>query len=191
VPGGFAGVDVFFVISGYLISLIVLTDLDQGTFSFAQFYGRRIRRIFPALLLVIAAIGILGWFTLLPGEFQALGKHIAGSAIFSSNFLLLKESGYFDRQAELKPLLHLWSLAIEEQFYIVWPILFYVSWKKKLNLLWIVLLLACLWWLGGRDPLTAVALIAFLPVAVELPARNIHLVLAVLAVLALRRSPLF
>lgn len=122
-PGGFIGVDVFFVISGFLISTIIFSNLERGSFSFRQFYERRIRRIFPALLLVLFASFAFGWFALLPDEFAKLGKHVAGGAGFFSNFLLRGESGYFDNAAETKPLLHLWSLAIEEQFYLFWPLM--------------------------------------------------------------------
>ncbi|HEY6456412.1 MAG TPA: acyltransferase family protein [Steroidobacteraceae bacterium] len=120
-PGGFVGVDIFFVISGFLISGIIFDGLEKGTFSFVEFYSRRIRRIFPALALVCAACLIFGWFALLPDEYRQLGTHVAGGAGFLSNFVLLRESGYFDIDAKLKPLLHLWSLGIEEQYYLVWP----------------------------------------------------------------------
>jgi len=133
VPGGFVGVDVFFVISGFLITGIVLRGLDRGSFSFAGFYSRRIRRIFPALLLVLAACWLAGWFTLLSDEYAQLGKHVAGGAGFVSNLLFWQEAGYFDNAAESKPLLHLWSLGIEEQFYLVWPLLLYVAWKIRFN----------------------------------------------------------
>jgi peptidoglycan/LPS O-acetylase OafA/YrhL len=116
--GGFVGVDIFFVISGFLISTILIGNLRRGRFSLAEFYGRRVRRIFPALLLVLIASEALGWFTLLADEYQQLGKHTAGGAGFVSNFVLWGESGYFDSTAESKPLLHLWSLGIEAQF---WP----------------------------------------------------------------------
>jgi peptidoglycan/LPS O-acetylase OafA/YrhL len=119
--GGFIGVDVFFVISGFLISTIIFENLDRGTFSFAEFYARRIKRIFPALLLVLIASFAFGWFALLADEFKQLGKHIAAGAGFVSNLVLWSEAGYFDNSAETKPLLHLWSLGIEEQFYIIWP----------------------------------------------------------------------
>jgi peptidoglycan/LPS O-acetylase OafA/YrhL len=135
VRGGFIGVDVFFVISGYLISTIIFENLDKGTFSFTEFYARRIKRIFPALLLVLIACFAFGWFTLLADEYQQLGKHIAAGAGFFSNFTLWNEAGYFDNSAETKPLLHLWSLGIEEQFYIVWPLLLWFAWKCKFNLL--------------------------------------------------------
>lgn len=142
VKGGFIGVDVFFVISGYLISTIIFENLDKGTFSFKEFYSRRIRRIFPALLLVLAVSYVLGWFTLLADEYKQLGKHIAGGAGFVSNVLLWKESGYFDNAAETKPLLHLWSLGVEEQFYIVYPLLIWFAWKRQFNLLTVTTTLA-------------------------------------------------
>lgn len=142
VKGGFIGVDVFFVISGYLISSIIFSSLDQGGFSFMGFYSRRIKRIFPALALVLAACYVFGWFILLPGEYKQLGKHIASGAGFVSNFVLWKESGYFDAASVTKPLLHLWSLGIEEQFYIAWPLLLYWVWKLKSNLLGLTALIA-------------------------------------------------
>ncbi len=142
VRGGFIGVDVFFVISGYLISTIIFDNLDKGTFSFTEFYARRIKRIFPALLLVLIACFAFGWFALLADEYKQLGKHIAASAGFISNFTLWNEAGYFDNSAETKPLLHLWSLGIEEQFYIVWPLLLWFAWKRKFNLLTITIVVA-------------------------------------------------
>jgi peptidoglycan/LPS O-acetylase OafA/YrhL len=141
-PGGFTGVDVFFVISGFLISTILYSNLATGRFSIADFYGRRIRRIFPALILVMASCYALGWFVLLPDEYAQLGKHIAGGAGFVQNFVLWNESGYFDNAADTKPLLHLWSLGIEEQFYIVWPILLWIGYRLRLNLLSLTLLIA-------------------------------------------------
>lgn len=142
VEGGFIGVDIFFVISGFLISKIIFKGLDQGNFSFAEFYARRIKRIFPALALVFTACLIFGWFTLLTDEYKQLGHHILAGAIFGSNFRLLKEGGYFDTAAELKPLLHLWSLGIEEQFYIIWPPLLLLFWKRLPNVLMAILCLA-------------------------------------------------
>ena len=121
--GGFIGVDIFFVISGFLISTIIFDNLDSGRFSFWQFYERRIRRIFPALLIVLVFTLVFGWFTLFADEYKHLGNHIFRSSYFFSNFTLLNESGYFDNDSETKPLLHLWPLAIEEQFYIIWPLL--------------------------------------------------------------------
>lgn len=135
VKGGFIGVDIFFVISGFLISTIIFGSLERNSFSFVEFYIRRINRIFPALLLVLIACYIFGWFALLPDEYKQLGKHIAGGSGFISNYLLWNESGYFDNIAETKPLQHLWSLGIEEQFYIVWPPLLWFAWKRRLNFL--------------------------------------------------------
>jgi peptidoglycan/LPS O-acetylase OafA/YrhL len=144
VKGGFIGVDVFFVISGYLISTILIGNLERNSFSFVEFYIRRINRIFPALLLVLIASFIFGWFALLADEYKQLGKHIAGGAGFIQNFLLWNESGYFDNAAETKPLLHLWSLGIEEQFYIIWPLLLWFAWRYRLNFLAIVIAVGAL-----------------------------------------------
>ncbi|HNM42762.1 acyltransferase family protein [Plasticicumulans sp.] len=121
--GGFIGVDVFFVISGYLITGILAGDIRQSRFRLAGFYARRIRRIYPALLVVLLASLLAGWFLMLPNELATLGRHVAGGSGFVANVLYWLQSGYFDRQAELQPLLHLWSLGVEEQFYIVWPLL--------------------------------------------------------------------
>jgi peptidoglycan/LPS O-acetylase OafA/YrhL len=129
--GGFIGVDVFFVISGYLISGHILKEMREERFSFASFYGRRCRRIVPALSLVLAAVWAAGWLLLLPNEYKSLGQHILAGAGFSANLLLWKESGYFDVAGELKPLLHLWSLGIEEQFYITWPILLWLAARRR------------------------------------------------------------
>jgi peptidoglycan/LPS O-acetylase OafA/YrhL len=132
--GGFVGVDIFFVISGFLISSILLSSLENGSFSILDFYGRRVRRIFPALLIVMSTCALAGWFLLLPADYEQLGKHIAGGAVFVSNFTLWSESGYFDTSAIFKPLLHLWSLGIEEQFYIFWPIILWIAYKKRCTL---------------------------------------------------------
>ena len=133
--GGFVGVDVFFVISGYLISSIILNGLHRGTFTFAGFYARRIRRIFPALFLVLAACWIWGWFAVFSDQYAQLGTHIAGGAGFASNLVLWNESGYFDDAARTKPLLHLWSLGIEEQFYLAWPLLLSLAWRWRRRVL--------------------------------------------------------
>tara|TARA_B100000497_G_scaffold83157_1_gene92706 strand:- start:557 stop:2644 length:2088 start_codon:yes stop_codon:yes gene_type:complete len=140
--GGFVGVDVFFVISGFLITSHIFENLDKGQFSFTDFFGRRIRRIFPALILVMACSLAFGWFALLADEFAQLGKHVASGAAFITNFILVDESGYFDNAAETKPMLHLWSLAVEEQFYIVWPLVLWLAWKRKFYLLTITILVA-------------------------------------------------
>ena len=131
VRSGFIGVDIFFVISGFLISSIIFDNLERNRFSFIEFYSRRINRIFPALMVVLAACLAFGWFMLFPDEYTQLGKHIAGGAGFVSNFLLSSENGYFDNPSAKKPLLHLWSLGIEEQFYIVWPLLLALVWKSR------------------------------------------------------------
>ena len=134
-PGGFIGVDIFFVISGFLISTILLENLEKNSFSFTNFYARRIRRIFPALIVVLSFALIVGWFALFPDEYRLLGWHIFSSASFFQNLNLLSEVGYFDEAAETKPLLHLWSLGIEEQFYLIWPLLLWLGYKLKANLL--------------------------------------------------------
>jgi peptidoglycan/LPS O-acetylase OafA/YrhL len=142
--GGFIGVDVFFVISGFLISKILFKSIDREEFSLSDFYVRRVKRIFPALLVVLISSFVIGWFVLLGGEYKQLGKHIAGGAGFISNLILWGESGYFDSSAETKPLLHLWSLGIEEQFYIIWPLVLYFSWKIRLKFLGVIIFLAAL-----------------------------------------------
>ena len=131
-PGGFVGVDVFFVISGYLISGIILTALAGRRFTFSAFYARRIRRIFPALALLLAALLVAGWMLLYADDYARLGYHAAAGAGFISNLALWRESSYFDVAAELKPLLHLWSLGVEEQFYFVWPLLLVLAarWRR-------------------------------------------------------------
>jgi len=144
INGGFIGVDIFFVISGFLISTIIFENLDRNSFSFTEFYSRRVKRIFPALLVVLIASLVFGWFELMADEYQELGKHISGGAAFVSNLLLWKESGYFDNTAETKPLLHLWSLGIEEQFYIIWPLLLWVAWKKRFNLLLLTVVISAI-----------------------------------------------
>ncbi len=123
VPGGYVGVDIFFVISGFLITGLLLADVDANKLSISNFFSRRIRRIFPALILVIAATLFAGWFWLLTTEFLPLSRSAAAAAGFVANFQFLREVGYFDAVAETKPLLHLWSLSVEEQFYLLWPTL--------------------------------------------------------------------
>ena len=140
--GGFIGVDVFFVISGFLITSHIFENLDKGQFSFTDFFGRRIRRIFPALILVMVSSLAFGWFALLADEYTQLGKHVTSGVVFITNFILVDESGYFDNAAETKPMLHLWSLAVEEQFYIVWPFALWLAWKRKFNLLTITILVS-------------------------------------------------
>jgi peptidoglycan/LPS O-acetylase OafA/YrhL len=135
IRGGFIGVDVFFVISGFLISTVIVGELERQRFSFLNFYQRRIRRIIPALVLVLVACAGAGWYLLPRDAYAQLGRHIAAGAGFGSNFLLWKEAGYFDSASDAKPLLHLWSLAIEEQFYVVWPLVLAFAWRRRWNLL--------------------------------------------------------
>lgn len=140
-PGGFVGVDVFFVISGFLISGIILNEIEKGTFSVWNFYARRIRRIFPALLIVLVACFVLGWRLLSFEEYKQLGRHLAAASGFFINFQLLKEADYFDTEAAVKPLLHLWSLAVEEQFYLVWPsLLIFAAWFRRIGALIVLVL---------------------------------------------------
>lgn len=129
--GGFIGVDIFFVISGYLISSIIIYEIQDKKFSFINFYNRRIKRILPSLIIVLISTLSLGYLFLLPTELKQLGKHLTGGALFVSNFLLWSESGYFDNASEAKPLLNLWSLAVEEQFYIVYPFLIFFALKAN------------------------------------------------------------
>ena len=140
--GGFVGVDIFFVISGFLISSIIFDSLEKNSFSYYEFYVRRIKRIFPALILVLLTSYVAGWYLLLPDEYMQLGKHIASGAGFVSNLVLWDEAGYFDKASDTKPLLHLWSLGIEEQFYIFWPLLLGLVWKYRLNFLVTTLFIA-------------------------------------------------
>ncbi|STO33863.1 acyltransferase family protein [Legionella bozemanae] len=130
IKGGFIGVDIFFVISGFLISSIIFNNLTNNNFNIFEFYSRRIKRIFPALLITLLACFIVGWFILFPHEYAQLGKHVLSGAGFFSNFTFWFEAGYFDNLAETKPLLHLWSLGVEEQYYIIWPLLLWLIWKK-------------------------------------------------------------
>jgi peptidoglycan/LPS O-acetylase OafA/YrhL len=131
IAGGFIGVDVFFVISGYLISSLILSGLKNGSFSFLDFYARRARRIFPALTVVLMVVWGLGWLALDPTQFAALGKHIVAGAAFAANIVTYFEVGYFDVPASTKPLLHLWSLGVEEQFYLIFPILIFLVWRHR------------------------------------------------------------
>jgi peptidoglycan/LPS O-acetylase OafA/YrhL len=131
VPGGFVGVDIFFVISGFLITRIILGEAKAGSFSSLAFYARRVRRIFPALVVVLATTYLIGWMVLLPDGFALLGKGTAAGVAFVSNLFQLHQSGYFAPDAAENPLLHLWSLGIEEQFYIFWPLLLVLLFGSK------------------------------------------------------------
>ena len=129
--GGFIGVDIFFVISGFLITRIILSEAKAGTFSSLAFYARRVRRIFPALIVVLATTYLIGWIVLLPDGFALLGKSTAAGVAFVSNLFQLNQTGYFAPDAAENPLLHLWSLGIEEQFYIFWPLLLVLLFGSK------------------------------------------------------------
>ena len=132
IPGGFIGVDVFFVISGYLITSIIFFSIKNNNFSLKEFYARRIRRLFPALITVLLVVLGFGWLVLFPEEYEQLGRHVTRSVIFLLNFRLINEINYFDVESHYKPLLNLWTLSIEEQYYLFWPliILFFFKIKK-------------------------------------------------------------
>src|SRR5260370_29984174 len=134
-PGGFIGVDIFFVISGFLITGIIVRELDQQRLSLLAFYVRRIRRIFPALIVVLAASLMLGWLWMLPAAYAQLSADVVASAAFFSNIALLLQSGYFDLESGKKPLLHLWSLGIEEQFYLFWPLILMLAARLRVGIL--------------------------------------------------------
>lgn len=128
-PGGFVGVDIFFVISGYLITSIILSEMEAGTFRLSQFWERRARRILPALFLVISASIPAAFLLLDQFELHAFSKSVLAASAFYSNFHFWKDGGYFETAAELKPLLHTWSLAVEEQYYIFFPLLILLTWR--------------------------------------------------------------
>ena len=149
IDGGFVGVDVFFVISGYLITGIILRDLTKGSFSLAHFYERRVRRIFPALAGLLIGVLLFGQFFYDPLSFKSLAESAYATTFFSSNFLFFKQVDYFDAPAELKPLLHTWSLAVEEQFYVFFPLVMLAVWtwaRKHLKTSLIVLTAASFVW---------------------------------------------
>ena len=121
--GGYVGVDVFFVISGFLITNLILKAIGKNKFSLSDFWLRRIRRILPAVQLMVIAVLIFGFVLLLPSDFKNLGGSSIAQALFAANFYFWLDTGYFQQAAEFKPLLHTWSLAVEEQFYFVFPLL--------------------------------------------------------------------
>ena len=158
-PGGFVGVDVFFVISGFLITGIIARETGHQRFSLPAFYARRIRRIFPALLVVLAASLALGWAFMLPALYAQLGTDALASAGFLANIALMLQSGYFDVASASKPLLHLWSLGIEEQFYLAWPLILMLAARAKLPIVAVAAVL------GIASFILNVALIGPQPVA--------------------------
>ena len=146
-PGGFIGVDIFFVISGYLISNIILQQVKNESFSFGSFYYHRARRILPALTVVLVYCAVIGYLLQLPWELEALGKSMIAGVFFLSNIMLWQEAGYFDIASQEKPLLHLWSLGIEEQFYLFWPIALVLILYKKKNAITITIAIIITSWL--------------------------------------------
>jgi peptidoglycan/LPS O-acetylase OafA/YrhL len=132
---GYMGVDLFFVLSGFLITKIIYTKLENNTFSFKEFYRNRVRRIFPAMIVVLLVAFFVGYLFMFPSELKSLGQHMKTSVLFWQNFRLMEEVGYWDKAAELKPLLHFWSLSIEEQFYIFWPIILVLIYRFRFNFL--------------------------------------------------------
>jgi peptidoglycan/LPS O-acetylase OafA/YrhL len=134
-PGGFVGVDVFFVISGFLISGVVFDGVARNSFILKAFYAARIRRIFPALLIVLAAVFVAGWWLLFPIEMIRLGRQVVASSAFAANIYFWSQAGYFSPDATTYPLLHLWSLGVEEQFYVVWPLAIMLLWQRRWTIL--------------------------------------------------------
>jgi peptidoglycan/LPS O-acetylase OafA/YrhL len=134
-PGGLVGVDIFFVISGYLISGHIVQQLEANRFSLLDFYSRRVRRIFPALIIVLIASLCLGWMVMSVDDLGLLGKHVAGGADFVANLVLWSERGAGEGESNFDPMLHLWSLGVEEQFYILWPLVAWFAWRRGMNIL--------------------------------------------------------
>ena len=158
--GGFVGVDVFFVISGYLITTILIEDLENQRFSLVSFYERRARRILPALFFVMFACIPFAWMWMLPSQMREFFQSLVAVSLFASNVLFWRESGYFDAAAEEKPLLHTWSLAVEEQYYVVFPIFLFLAWRYGKNrVFWMIVAMASISLLlsewGWRNKATA------------------------------------
>lgn len=182
--GGFVGVDVFFVISGYLITSIIVSDLGKGEFSFVNFYERRARRILPALFLVMLVCIPFAWLWLFPIAMKDFSQSLVAVPLFASNILFWRETGYFGAAAELKPLLHTWSLAVEEQYYLLFPVLMFVLWKLEKRFIYVTLALfflcslALAQWGALNKPVAAFYL---------LPTRGWELLLGAFAALYLNR----
>ena len=138
--GGFIGVDIFFVISGYLITTIIITEIAEDRFNVLNFYKRRARRILPAMYFVMAVCFPFAWFLLPPNALKDFGQSLVATSLFSSNILFWIETGYFDTAAGLKPLLHTWSLAVEEQYYLIFPLFLMLTWRLGIN--WLIFLLS-------------------------------------------------
>ncbi|RUQ46737.1 acyltransferase, partial [Corynebacterium pseudodiphtheriticum] len=188
--GGFVGVDVFFVISGYLITTIIWREREAGRFSFVDFWARRARRILPALCVMMLTAVVVGWFLLAPKDYEELGRSIHNQVIFISNLFFMRQDGYFDVASDMKPMLHTWSLSVEEQFYIVFPLLLTLlssqvkRWRMALLVLALASFAACVWTLP-RYPEKAFYLLPMR--AWELLAGSL---LAVMPLRAYRASPI-
>ena len=158
--GGFVGVDVFFVISGYLITTILIEDIENKRFSIVNFYERRARRILPALFLVMLVCIPFAWMWMLPSQMKDFSQSLVAVSLFASNILFWRESGYFDAAAEEKPLLHTWSLSVEEQYYLLFPIFLILAWRfGKNRVFWMIVVMAAISLLlsewGWRNKATA------------------------------------
>ena len=143
-PGGYVGVDIFFVISGYLISGIIINEIKEGKFKFSNFYERRVRRIFPALFAVLISISIFGFFVFLPSDYNSILKGISASIFFISNIFFWRElsDGYFAAMdIGINPVLHMWSLSVEEQFYIFFPIFLVIFYKTNIKKKYLIILI--------------------------------------------------
>ena len=142
--GGFVGVDVFFVISGFLITSILVDDIESGRFSIMRFYERRFRRILPALTVVLLASMPFAWALMNPGQLRDFGQSVIAASLFVSNILFWREADYFETAAEQKPLLHTWSLAVEEQYYLLFPVFLFLAWRfGRARVFWLIALASC------------------------------------------------
>ncbi|MEZ5714953.1 MAG: acyltransferase [Paracoccaceae bacterium] len=137
-PGGFAGVDVFFVISGFLIGGHIFEDLAAGSFSFRRFYARRVRRIYPALALVLLATMVAGWFVMIPHDYRWMGGAAFTALLSLSNIWFYETVDYFHPEALHDPLIHTWSLGVEEQFYLIVPLLLLLFWRRRAAIPWLL-----------------------------------------------------
>jgi peptidoglycan/LPS O-acetylase OafA/YrhL len=186
--GGFVGVDVFFVISGYLITTMIATEQQAGNFSLVGFYERRARRILPALILVVLCCMPFAFAWMVPYQLIDFSESVVAVSLFSSNILFWRETGYFNAAAELKPLLHTWSLAVEEQYYILFPLFMMVTWRFGLRIVTLLVAAALLFSLGLSEwaAQRSIAAANFY----LLPTRAWELLIgSILALVALRRKP--